>query len=355
MTDAARTKKIRRRRNNTELWGKFTEAVGPLKQIECLFDKNREGTICTCCGAILVTMEEGFPACPSPTCGVIYKEMIDQGAEWRYYGADDGHGSDPTRAGPPTNPLLPVSSIGCRVILSGRATYEMRKIRRYTEWQSMPYKEKSQYEEFQRISALATAAGIPKLIVDDAMRYHKRISEYQTFRGVNRDGIIAASIYIAARINAFPRTAREIAAIFNLDNASATRGCKNAMTIINELERDMGESERTTLCPTTPLAFIARYCSRLEMTRELTDLCQFIAIRIQLNNMVPENTPHSIAAGIVFFVSQSCGLGTGKKAVHGVSEISEVTINKCFRKLEAIREHLLPTVILEKYALGEQT
>ena len=27
----------------------------------------------------------------------------------------------------------------------------MRKIRRYTDWQSMPYKEKSQYEEFQKI------------------------------------------------------------------------------------------------------------------------------------------------------------------------------------------------------------
>ena len=27
----------------------------------------------------------------------------------------------------------------------------MRKIRRYTEWQSMPYKEKTQYDEFEKI------------------------------------------------------------------------------------------------------------------------------------------------------------------------------------------------------------
>ena len=31
----------------------------------------------------------------------------------------------------------------------------MRKIRRYTEWQSMPYKEKSQYDEFEKIKTLS--------------------------------------------------------------------------------------------------------------------------------------------------------------------------------------------------------
>ena len=68
----------------------------------------------------------------------------------------------------------------------------MRKIRRYTEWQSMPYKEKSQYDEFQKILIMASQSGIPKIIIDDAIRFHKKISEQKTFRGLNRDGIIAA-------------------------------------------------------------------------------------------------------------------------------------------------------------------
>ena len=93
----------------------------------------------------------------------------------------------------------------------------------------MPYKEKSQYEEFQRITILAANAGIPKLIIDDAMLYHKKISEAKTFRGCNRDGIIAATIYISCRINNYPRTSKEIACIFQLDHHSATKGCKNAI------------------------------------------------------------------------------------------------------------------------------
>jgi transcription initiation factor TFIIIB Brf1 subunit/transcription initiation factor TFIIB len=71
--------------------------------------------------------------------------MIDQGAEWRYYGADDNQSGDPTRCGMPINPLLKESSFGCKVICPAKSSYEMRKIRRYTEWQGMPYEEKARY------------------------------------------------------------------------------------------------------------------------------------------------------------------------------------------------------------------
>ena len=39
--------------------------------------------------------------------------------------------------------------------------------------------------------------------------------------------------YISCRINQTPISAREISKIFHLDNTSATKGCKNAITIIN--------------------------------------------------------------------------------------------------------------------------
>ena len=103
--------------------------------------------------------------------------MLASSAEWWYYGADDSQNADPTRCGMPINPLLEESSYGCKVICGSGSSYEMRKIKRYTEWQSMPYKEKSHYDEFQRIITLGQNAGLPKLIIDDAMIYHKKISE----------------------------------------------------------------------------------------------------------------------------------------------------------------------------------
>jgi transcription initiation factor TFIIB len=91
----------------------------------------------------------------------------------------------------------------------------------------------------------------------------------------------------------------------------------------------MTNKDKTSLCKTKPEDFIERYCSKLNINQELTKCCKFIALRIQKNNMIPENTPHSIAAGIVYFIAQICKLNISKKDVNKVSEISEVTINKC--------------------------
>ena len=204
-----------------------------------------------------------FAVCSNKDFSAINKNTIDQTAEWRFYGADDNQNSDPTRCGMPINPLLEESSYGCKILNGyGKSSYEMLKIKRYTEWQSMPYKEKSLYDEFQRITIMAQHGGIAKIIIDDAIRLHKKISEQQTFRGLNRDGIIAASIYISCRQNAFPRTAKEIAQIFKLDTTSATKGCKNAISIINNIEKDLDFDEKIQLCTTFRtllIDFVANY------------------------------------------------------------------------------------------------
>ena len=340
--------------NKTELWNIFeAEVINPDKQkdpLECLYRTIGDRENCEMCQSSLAYSDEGFLTCTNSKCGIIYKDMLDQSPEWRYYGADDNHGSDPTRCGMPINPLLEESSFGCTILCIGKSSYEMRKIRRYTEWQSMPYKEKARYEEFQRITLMAQNAGIPKLIIDNAILYHKKISEHeQTFRGDNKDGLIAASIYIACRINNYPRTAKELATIFHLDVTSATHGCKKAQVIINHLEKDMENNEKTAFCKTKPEAFIERYCSKLNINSELTKLCQFIAIKIEKKDLMPENTPHSIAAGVVYFISQLCKLNVSKKDVKIISEISEVTINKVHKKLEALQDDLVPAVILLKY------
>lgn len=339
--------------NKTHLWNIFEDNVENDKKtdpLECIYRNTGNREKCERCESNLAFSDEGFLTCTNTSCGIIYKDMLDQGAEWRYYGADDNNNSDPTRCGMPINPLLQESSYGCKVLCNGKMNYEMRKIRLYTEWYSMPYKEKSQYDEFQRITCMAHNAGIPKMIIDDAIYYHKKISEYKTtFRGDNREGIIAASIYISCRVNNYPRTAKEIAQIFMLDVGSATKGCKNAQAIINDIEKDNCNNDKTDLGETTPKSFIQRFCSKLNINNELTKVCLFISMKIEKENIMPENTPHSIAAGIVYFVSHFCNLNVSKGNIKTVSEISEVTINKCFKKLEKIKDILLPDVIVNKY------
>jgi transcription initiation factor TFIIB len=349
------TKKIKQKNNsNKNLWTMFDEEVNNNKIVECVYIKeqelNKNDGLCINCKYCLFIGEDGFLTCSNNKCGIIYKDNLDTSAEWRYYGNDDNNHNDPTRCGMPINPLLRESSYSCKVLCIGKSSYEMHKIRRYTDWQAMPYKEKSQYDEFQFISVISQNSGIPKIIIDEAMRIHKKISETKTYRGLNRDGIIAASIYIACRMNNYPRTAKEIATIFNLDNASATKGCKNALSVINDLEQSNEINEDiTSLSKTTPTSFIERFCSKLCINNELTNLCKFVAYKIEQLHLIPENTPHSIAGGIIYFVSQVCNLNISKSAINNVSKISEVTINKCYKKLESYKTILIPQTIIAKY------
>ena len=345
-------KKKKSKKSLKKLWNAFESVENKEKKLELLYESQnlRQRERCDLCNSAVAYTQQKLLTCTNTSCAVVYKDVLDETAEWRYYGADDSSMSDPTRCGMPINPLLKESSYGCKVICGGRSSYEMRKIRRYTEWQSMPYKEKSQYDEFETIKLMSKNAGIPKIIVDEALRQHKKLSEEKTFRGDNRDGIIAASIYIAARIHKYPRTAKEIASIFHLDNTSATKGCKNAVNLLNKMEKDDVSSDKTHFYKTTPTAFIERYCSKLGLNKELTKVCLFVAHKISQKNLIPENTPHSVAAGIVYFVAQSCNLNVSKKNVNKCSEISEVTINKCYKKLDKIKRELIPQIILKKYA-----
>jgi len=311
--------------------------------------ETKELETCHLCDSNLIIMDNGFPTCTNDKCGMMYKDILDYTPEWRFYGAEDKNANDPTRCGNPINPLLVESSFGCKVLCNNKSSYEMKKIRKWTEWQSMPHKEKSLYDEFQFITIMAQNSGIPRIFIDYAMIVHKDISEQKMFRGMNRDGIKAASIYISCRLNGCPRTAHEIAEIFRLDKTSATNGCSMAVNILQNIERNIEPAQKTELCATLPSSFIDRYCSRLNFNKELTMLSKFVANKIEQNNIITDNIPHAIAAGIVYFVAQTCQMNISKQEVKGVCGVSEVTINKCYKKMEAIRENLIPASILSRY------
>jgi len=84
--------------------------------------------------------------------------------------------------------------------------------------------------------------------------------------------------------------------------------------------------EKTQLNNSTPSSFIYRYCSKLGMNQELTQLCLFIASIVESKGLICENTPHSISTGIIYLVCQKCNLNVLKKNIHEFSQISEVTI-----------------------------
>jgi transcription initiation factor TFIIIB Brf1 subunit/transcription initiation factor TFIIB len=337
--------------DKSKLWEIFDNEVCD-SPIECVYENTNNHEICSKCKTTLVIMEDGFPTCTNVECGLMYTDTLDYSPEWRFFGAEDKNANDPTRCGNPINPLLEQSSYGCKVLCTPKCSYEMKKIRKWIEWQSMPHREKSLYDEFQFITIMAQNAGIPKIFINDAMAIHKDISEQKIFRGLNRDGIKAASIYISCRLNGCPRTSHEIAEIFHLDKTSATNGCSMAVNILNNIERNVEPNSQTDLCYTTPSSFIERYCSKLNIPTELIMVAKFVSKKLETGSVINDNTPHSVAAGIIYFVANTCALNISKTEIRQICGVSEVTINKCFKKMESMRSQLIPQAILEKYDLS---
>ena len=123
---------------------------------------------CPVCNNIYLEIE-GKMVCKK--CGTINDGIIDFNPEWRYYGNDDSKISDPTRVGLPTNELLPESSLGSTISFKYGESYDMRKIRNYHLWNSMPYKERSLYNVFDKIQVTSLNSGIPNCIIEEAKNH----------------------------------------------------------------------------------------------------------------------------------------------------------------------------------------
>ena len=118
-------KKQLRNSEINKLWNLLDMDFKTSDKMECIYrayvsDLEYDKDICTNCKTHLFMGDEGLLICPNKKCGTIYKDSIDYSAEWRYYGADDNHNSDPTRCGMPINPLLQESSYSCNVLLRNK-------------------------------------------------------------------------------------------------------------------------------------------------------------------------------------------------------------------------------------------
>lgn len=295
-----------------------------------------ENGVCKNCGSEEVVLDDGNYVCKG--CSTLVSRFIDMQAEWRYYGSEDNRSTDPTRCGMPVNELLPNSSLGSIISNQCGESYDMKIIRKYHMWNSITYRERNLYNIFENITVNAANNGIPTSIIEEAKVLYKRLSENKISRGENRSGLIASSIYMSCKTNKVPRSTKEIAKIFNLKLTTMTKGCKKFQDIMG-----------MNLESSCPVDFIHRFSSKLNISKEIKDLCRHVVEKADEMNIVSENTPPSIAAASIYICNVVCGLGIGKKELADACEISQVTLTKCYKKLHNYRGYLFPKEAIHAY------
>ena len=270
-------------------------------------------------------------------CSNTISNIVD-GPEWRYYGSNDTKSSDPTRCGMPVNQLLPESSVGTSISSRG-GKQGMHKIRRYQRWNGMPYKERSLLKVFEEITRKCKSNDIAGIIIQEAHSLYKIIAGAKISRGSNRQGIIAACVYFSCKINKVPRSTNEIADIFDLTIPVMTKGCKKFQEIMQLHKVDINRINNTETI--TIDDFIDRFSSKLSLSDEDITHIKEIAQMTKLFNLINENTPPSMASGCIYLYIKTNELSISKKDISEVCKISEVTINKCYKKLEPYTDKLI--------------
>jgi transcription initiation factor TFIIB len=259
-------------------------------------------------------------------CKNCISNIIDT-PEWKNYKDSN---VNMTRCGMPTNALLPQSSLGTTIKYD--FNYKMNRVNRYQQWNSMPYKERSLYKVYMNISEKCRKSDLPKIISETAQSYYLNISETKISRGSNRIGIIAACIYFACKECGVPRSTGELSALFDIDNKIMTKGCKN-FTEITRMSKD-----RNRVQPQKSINlhdFIDRFCHKLIVNpsekneiKELAKLCESL-------DLINDNTPPAMASGCIYLYLKHKDREIDKKQISSICKISEVTINKCAKKIEA--------------------
>ena len=171
-----------------------------LKEEEYVKENGERDTNIVCsCGCSEFIVEDAMQICSK--CSSICSKVIDNTAEWRYYG-NDSKSDDPSRCGLPTNSLLPKSSLGS--MIGGNkygSNYDIRRIRKFIAWNSMPYNERTLWLVFDILTSNSLSNGIPQKVVDDAKVLYKNASEKKISRGDNKEGLIASCIYHSCLLN----------------------------------------------------------------------------------------------------------------------------------------------------------
>jgi len=276
-------------------------------------------------------------------CGKSINNILNS-AEWRYYGSEDSKRSDPTRCGMPENLLLPKSSIGTTI--NNRGNY-MDRVSTRQRWNSMPYKERSKYKIFVDIENKCNSNNIPRIISETSKSLYSVIAETKISRGQNRKGVIAACVFNACKECKVARSIKEISKIFDIDPKVLTRGCKNYTEIIRLNKININRYQNLDTIKVED--FIERFCYNLSIKDEDMEIIKTISDISANNNLIYDNTPPAMATGCIYLVSKLKNLDVSKKDISEKCNISEVTINKCYKKLE--QNDKLTELIHSKYNL----
>ncbi len=266
------------------------------------------------------------------SCGIVMEEkVLDERPEWAAYDHEEERRL--SRVGPPikrgtlnsqlSTVITPayVDSRGSPISPKNLSTfYRLGRLQKQVARSGKG--ERSVGAVSRSLSRLASQLQLPSAVVDEASYISMRAIKSDLLRGRSIQALVSASLYIACRNLAVPRTINEISTVAGI-------GRKRLTKTVSVLSRKLGMRPK----PVEATDYVARFCSELSLGEDVRVLAGNILAKTGNENSL---SPPGTAASAIYLAALARGQRIPQKRVARVAGVSEVTLRSHFKLFEGL-------------------
>lgn len=292
-----------------------------------------EDRACPECGSEHLVRDYARGELVCDSCGLVVSESaIDEGPEWSAYSSEENQRL--ARTGAPRNVVAGASSLTTVIPLSSKDArgntiplrerekfYRMRKLQHHSG-HSRPG-ERSLPETIRSLERVSALMGLPRTVKDEAGFICKKALEKGLVRGRSIEGVVAAAVYAACRINEVPRT---------LDELQQVTGIRKK--VIGKAYGALLRTLTLRVPPSRPADYVRRFCSKLALSNNVQAEALKILKELEKVDSSMSLSPIGTAAAAIYLASLACGERRPQKAIAKVAGVSEVTLRNRFQFME---------------------
>ncbi|MEE9224024.1 MAG: TFIIB-type zinc ribbon-containing protein [Thermoplasmata archaeon] len=287
---------------------------------------------CPECGSVHLYRDDHRGELVCDSCGLVVNESeIDTGPEWRAYTAEDSKRMARTGA--------PLSQRSHDLGLSTVISYTSRDF----HGNPIPAKQRDRYNRMRMLhrqsnllrpgqrslvqaltvlDRMASRLGIPPRIRDEAALITRKALKKGMVRGRSIEGVVAAALYAACRMNNVPRTLEEMSKVAEVDR-------KKLRKAYSAISRQI----KLKVPLVRPEEYVSRFCSELDLGPDVEAETRRILNELDGTMGTSSFAPSGTVAAAIYVASVRCGEKKPQRLIAEVAGVSEVTIRNRFQFL----------------------
>lgn len=311
---------------------KIRESIRQRKEKEKLGSFEKATVECPECGSRNLVQDYERAELVCNECGlVVDSEFIDQGPEWRAF--DHDQRMKRSRVGAPMTYTIHDKGLSTMIDWRNRDSYgksisskSRAQLYRLRKWQRRirvsNATERNLAFALSELDRMSSALGLSRNVRETAAVVYRKAVDMNLIRGRSIEGVAAAALYAACRQCSVPRTLDEIAEVSRVSRKEIGRTYRF-------ISRELG----LKLMPTSPIDYVPRFCSGLNLQGEVQSKGVEILRQAAEKELTSGRGPTGVAAAAIYIASILCGDRRTQREVAEVAGVTEVTIRNRYKEL----------------------